>query len=584
MFDKSSAEIVSNRKLYARLLTYLTPYWKAFVLAIFSMCLIAATEPVFPYIMKYLLDTGFKATDPRLVWLFPAGIVLLFSVRGILSFCTSYLMTWVSANVVTDVRKAMFEKMLTLQTQAFHEYSPSKFISKIAVDTGHLSDAVTNTLITAVRESLTAIALLLYLFYLNWQLTLLTLIIAPLLAAIVYGFSKRMRASTKATLESVRNLFHSIEETASAHKVVKIYGGQKQQSRRFNEESNTYRRATMKEAIPASAITPITHLAASLAVALIIYLALSQSTGEASISAGGFISFITALLMLISPIKQLTTISSALNRGLASCESVFSFLDMTSESDVGEITLNKSLGKIEFRDVNFKYPDSEKLALKKINFVIEPGQTVALVGASGGGKTTVSGLLPRFYNPLSGQILIDDININDLKLSSLRSNIALVSQDIVLFNDTIEANIAYGSHNESSREQIIAAAKAANAWEFIQQLPFGLETSIGESGMKLSGGQRQRIAIARALLKNCPILILDEATSALDTESERLIQVALQNLMKNRSTLVIAHRLSTIEHAHEILVLDQGQIIESGTHQELMALGHYYAGLNKIQT
>jgi ATP-binding cassette, subfamily B, bacterial MsbA len=574
---------ISNRQLYSRLLIYLKPYWKAFTLAVFSMSLIAATEPVFPYIMKYLLDTGFKTTDSRLVFAIPLGIIMLFTIRGILSFCTNYLMTWISSNIVSDVRKDMFEKMLELPTQVFHDYPPSKFISRIAVDTGDLSDAVTNTLITAVRESLTALALFFYLLYLDWKLTLLTLIIAPLLAAIVHGFSKRMRASTRATQDAVRRLFHCIEETASAHKVIKIYGGQEQQNQRFVDESNMLRRSTMKEAIPASAITPITHLAASLAVALIIYLALNQSTNHSGFSAGSFISFITALLMLISPIKQLTTISSALNRGLAACESVFSFMDTTPEPDSGTIRLKKTRGKIEFVDVDFQYSGIDQLALKKINFSIEPGQTIALVGASGGGKTTVSGLLPRFYIPLRGAILLDGININDLELSSLRSNIALVSQDIVLFNDTIEANIAYGSYNQSSREQVIAAAKAANAWEFIQQLPFGLETSIGESGIKLSGGQRQRIAIARALLKNAPILILDEATSALDTESERLIQVALQNLMHNRSTLVIAHRLSTIEHAHKIYVLDQGQIVESGTHQELMTLGHYYAGLNKLQ-
>ena len=574
----------TNRELYFRLLGYVKPYWKAFALAVLAMISIAATEPVFPAIMKYLLDNGFKTGDARLVWLIPLGIVVLFVVRGILSFCTSYLMTWVSSRIITDVRREMFGKMLKLPTQTFHDLSPGKLISRIIADTGNLTDSVTHVLVTAVRETLTAAALLGYLIYLDWKLTLVTLIVGPLVAIIVKGFGKRMRAASRSTIESVRQLFHSIEESAAANKVIKIYGGQAQQTARFYEETERVRRAQMREAVPASAITPITHVAASLAVAIIIFLALSQTTGKASVSAGGFVSFITALLMLISPIKQLTTISSTLHRGLAACESVFFFLDMHGEEDDATRELPHARGEIEFEGVRFSYPGVERLALDGISFKAAAGQTIALVGASGGGKTTISALIPRFYRPASGQIRIDGIDINDVTLASLRHNIALVSQDIVLFNDTIEANIAFGSREKSTRDDVIAAAKAAHAWDFIQQLPDGLDAFIGEDGAKLSGGQRQRIAIARALLKNAPILILDEATSALDTESERQVQAALATLMKNRTTLVIAHRLSTIEHADRILVLDQGRIVESGTHAELLAKGGYYANLTRMQS
>jgi subfamily B ATP-binding cassette protein MsbA len=573
----------SNRELYVRLMHYMRPYWKPFVLAILGMVGTALTEPVFPAIMKYLLDRGFKTEDARLIWAIPAGIMLLFVVRGVLSFSTNYLMTWVSSRLITDIRREMFQKLLQLPTQVFHDLSAGKLISRLVVDSGNVSDAATNVLVTSVRESLTAMALLGYLIYLDWKLTLLTLIIAPVVALIVKGFGQRMRAASRSTIVAMRQIFHSIEETASANKVIKIFGGQAQQTLRFQEDTERLRRAVMREAVPASAITPITHVAASLAVAIIIFLALSQSTGQASASAGGFVSFITALLMLISPIKQLTTVNSTLQRGLASCESVFGFLDNPSEDDQGQIELQNARGEIEFQHVDFSYPGAERAALHDISFRARAGQTIALVGASGGGKTTVSALLPRFYTPTSGKIYIDDKDINTLTLRSLRHNIALVSQDIVLFNASLAANIAFGSSMSCSREDIVRAAKAANAWDFIEQLPEGLETFIGEDGAKLSGGQRQRIAIARALLKNAPILILDEATSALDTESERLVQAALSTLMKNRTTLVIAHRLSTIEHADCILALDQGRIIESGSHAQLIAAGGYYASLSQMQ-
>jgi len=573
----------NSRALYFRLLGYLKPYWKVFALAVVGMVGTAATEPVFPAIMKYLLDHGFQTENKRLVWLIPAGIVLLFVVRGLLTFSTNYLMTWISTRLVSDLRQQMFAKILTLPTQVFHDQSSGKLISRLLYDAENVNQAATNVLVTAVRESLTALALLAYLLYLDWKLTLVTLTIAPLIALIVQGFSKRMRAASRNSLEALRTISHTVEEAVNANKVIKIYGGQAQQGQRFLDNVERFRRSMMREAVPASAISPITHAAAAVAVAIITFLALSQSTGQAGTSAGGFVSFIAAMLLLISPIKQLTSISPLMQRGLAACESVFGLLDSSAEDDSGRRQLHNARGDIEFDHVSFSYPGAERPALVDISFSIAAGQTVALVGSSGGGKTTISALIPRFYNPTSGQIRVDNVDIKELTLTNLRLNIALVSQDIVLFNDTVEANIAFGASKACSREEVIAAAQAAHAWDFIQRLPNGIDTLIGEDGAKLSGGQRQRIAIARALLKNAPILILDEATSALDTESERQVQAALAVLMENRTTLVIAHRLSTIEHADRILVLDQGRIVESGTHAALQAAGGYYANLNRMQ-
>jgi subfamily B ATP-binding cassette protein MsbA len=573
----------SDRALYFRLLGFIRPYWKAFSIAVFCMVCTAATEPVFPAILKHLLDSGFRAEDARLVWLIPISIVLLFVMRGILSFITNYLMTWVSTKLVVDLRRAMFDKLIYAPTQIFHAQPASQWISRLLYDVDNINQAATNVLVTAVRESLTALALLAYLLYLDWKLTLITLTVGPVIAVLIQSFGRRIRKASKASLESLRAVAHTVEETTAASKVIKIYGAQAQQQARFRGVTESFRRSMMKEAVPASALTPITHMTASLAIAFIIFMALSRSMGQAGDTAGGFVSFITAMLLLISPIKQLTTISPILQRGLAACESVFGVLDSPGEEDKGREKLVDCRGDIRFENVYFRYPGSEKLALNDVCFHVRSGETVALVGASGGGKTTLAALIPRFYAPESGRISIDGVDISALSLESLRSKIALVSQDIVLLNDTVQANIAFGQPGEVDVTRVQEAAIASNAWDFIRQLPQGLNTRIGENGSTLSGGQRQRIAIARALLKNAPILILDEATSALDSESERLVQEALSTLMHNRTTLVIAHRLSTIERADQILVMDQGRIVESGDHASLVAADGYYANLRRLQ-
>jgi ATP-binding cassette, subfamily B, bacterial MsbA len=573
-----------DRQLYLRLLGFIRPYWKAFAVAVVCMVCTAATEPVFPAILKHLLNSGFHTDDPRMVWLIPASIVLLFFARGVLSFLTNYLMTWVSTRLVIDLRRAMFDKLVHAPTQVFHTQPASYWITRLHNDVDGINQAATNVLVTAIRESLTAIALLSYLIYLDWQLTLITLTVGPVIAVLIQSFSRRIRKASRASLESLRAVAHTVEETTAANKVIKIYGAQTQQKDRFHAVTENFRRSMMKEAVPASALTPITHTTASIAIAFIIFMALSNAAGQAGNTAGDFVSFITAMLLVISPIKQLTTISPILQRGLAACESVFGVLDAPMEADSGPAKLPQCKGDIRFHNVSFRYPGSDKLALDKVNLHVMPGQTIALVGASGGGKSTLASLIPRFYAAESGHITIDGVDINTLTLSSLREHIALVSQDIVLLNDSIRANIAFGQSRNANETQIREAAVAAHAWEFISQLPQGLDTLTGENGASLSGGQRQRIAIARALLKNAPILILDEATSALDTESERMVQEALATLMQNRTTLVIAHRLSTIERADHIVVLDQGRIVEEGDHASLLARNGYYANLQRLQT
>jgi ATP-binding cassette, subfamily B, bacterial MsbA len=573
----------ADRALYLRLLGFIRPHWRAFSIAVICMVCTAATEPVFPAIMKYLLDSGFRAAEARMIWLIPTCIVLLFVVRGILSFVTNYLMTWVSTRLVVDLRRAMFDKLVGAPTQIFQTQPASQWIARLLYDVDNINQAATNVLVTAVRESLTAVALLSYLVYLDWKLTLVTLTVGPVIAVLIQSFGRRIRKASKASLESLRAVAHTVEETTAANKVIKIYGGQAQQRERFHAVTESFRRSMMKEAVPASALTPITHMTASIAIAFIIYMALSRAMGQAGDTAGGFVSFITAMLLLISPIKQLTTISPILQRGLAACESVFGVLDAPVEADAGQAQLSDCKGDLRFENVSFRYPGSDRLALKQIDLRIQRGQTIALVGASGGGKSSLAALIPRFYTPESGSITVDGVDIATLTLANLRGHIALVSQDIVLLNDSIRANITFGQSRGADDAKVKAAAVAAHAWEFISQLPQGLDTLTGENGATLSGGQRQRIAIARALLKDAPILILDEATSALDTESERAVQEALATLMRNRTTLVIAHRLSTIERADLIVVLDQGRIVESGDHASLIQRNGYYAHLQRLQ-
>ncbi len=571
-----------SRDLYLRLLGHVRPHWKGFALTLAATALAAATEPLFPALMKPLLDKGFgQGEQGWLAWL-PLAIVGIFLLRGVAGFLAGYGMSWVSNKVITDLRQLMFERLMRLPASYFDAHASSIPATRIAYDVNGVAAAATSTLTVLIRDTLSVIGLVAWLLWLNWKLTLISLAVIPLTALVVRAFSKRLRRLSLSAQEGMAQMNQVLHESIRGQKVVKIFGGEEHATARFHKVNNALRGYGMRQAIAAAAVAPITQIFASVGLAIVVWVALQQSAGNET-TVGGFVSFITAMLLLLAPLKHLADINAPLQRGLAAAESVFRMLDEAAEVDTGSVALGRARGEIEFSGVGLRYAGAERDALDAIDLAIRPGETVALVGPSGGGKTSLVNLVPRFYHAGSGQIRIDGQDIETLTLASLRANIAHVGQDVFLFDDTVAANIAYGGKRDASRGEIEAAARAAHALEFIQALPQGFDTLIGENGSRLSGGQRQRIAIARAILKDAPILILDEATSALDSESERAVQEALETLMRGRTTLVIAHRLSTVEHAHRIVVLAQGRIAEIGSHAELLASGGLYAGLYRLQ-
>jgi subfamily B ATP-binding cassette protein MsbA len=574
--------VQDSRDLYLRLLGHVRPHWKGFVLTLAATALAAATEPLFPALMKPLLDKGFGQGDQGwLAWL-PLAIVGIFILRGVAGFFASYGMSWVSNKVITDLRQLMFERLMRLPASYFDAHASSVPATRIAYDVNGVAAAATSTLTVLIRDTLSVIGLVAWLLWLNWKLTLISLAVIPLTALVVRAFSKRLRRLSLSAQEGMAQMNEVLQESIRGHKVVKIFGGEQHATTRFYKVNNALRGYGMRQAIAAAAVAPITQIFASVGLAIVVWVALQQSAGNET-TVGGFVSFITAMLLLLAPLKHLADINAPLQRGLAAAESVFRMLDEATEVDAGTVTLGRARGKIEFAGVGLRYTGAERDALSGVNLSIRPGETLALVGPSGGGKTSFVNLVPRFYHAGQGQIRIDGHDIETLTLGSLRANIAHVGQDVFLFDDTVAANIAYGGKRDAGRREIEAAARAANALEFIERMPQGFDTTIGENGARLSGGQRQRIAIARAILKDAPILILDEATSALDSESERAVQEALETLMQGRTTLVIAHRLSTVEHADRIAVLAQGRIAEIGSHAQLLAAGGVYASLYRLQ-
>ena len=559
----------TTRELYTRLLRYVVPYWKVFLLAIVSIMVLAATEPAIPALMKPLLDGSFIKKDPDTIRLMPVLLILLFLVRGVSNYISSVSLSWVSGKVIKDLRTDMFSRLLTLPSRFYDDNPTGTLISKITFNVEQVAAAASESLLIMVRDTLSVIGLLALMAWINWQLSVIFFVVAPAIGIVVKLMSGRLRRLSTFLQQSMGDMTNVVEEAIKGNRVVKLFGGQDYENKRFDTITNRVRHMNLKIIATSAANVPAVQMIAVIALAIMIYIASSQ-TLENEFTVGSFISFFGAMGLLFSPIKRLTKVNEQLQRGMAASQSIFELLEQPPEPETGNLRMPAIRGALSFRHVSLRYDTDKIAALDDVSLDIEPGETVALVGKSGSGKSSLAALVPRFYQPTGGQILLDGEDLQDVNLADLRAGIALVNQDIVLFNDTIAANIAYGSMRGADRAAITAAAEAAHAMEFISMLPDGMETLIGENGARLSGGQRQRLAIARALLKDAPVLVLDEATSALDTESERHVQVALETLMRGRTSLIIAHRLSTIEHADRIVVLDQGRVVESGSHRELL--------------
>ncbi len=566
--------------VYLRLLHFTRQYWLAFALGILGNILAAAANATFAWLLKPVLDKGFIARDIHFIHWLPAIIFGAFLIRGFANYLGDYYMAWVGRQTVMRFRQQIFAHLLKMPAEFYDQISSGKLLSAIIYNVDQLARASTDAVVTIVQESCTVIGLITVMFIISWKLSLIYIFAVPLIALTARYASQRMRRLSKNLQESMGETTQIAQEAIEGYQVIRIFGGQQYEYQKFKKITEQNRSKEIKVTATNSLSGGLVQQVAGIAIAIIIAVATLHST---HITAGGFASLLATMLAILKPMKNLTNVSSTIQKGIAAAESIYELLDSPTEKDHGTQTLTYTPGHIIFDRVSFAYPNAEQKILHRISLHIPAGKTTAIVGRSGSGKSTLVKLIPHFYDQYEGQILLDGIDLNHIRLSSLRDQIALVSQQVILFNDTLANNIAYGGMAETSKEAIIQAAKAAYAHDFIAQLPHGYETLIGDNGVLLSGGQRQRIAIARAILKNAPILILDEATSALDTESEYFIQQALTALIKNRTTIVIAHRLSTIENADQIIVLDQGQVVEQGTHQILLAQNGHYAKLYRGQ-
>ncbi len=574
----------SSLKVYLRLLKYVVPYWVAFAISIIGFLLFASSQPMLAHMLKLFLD-GLQNPEHAtllgvsMIYGVPLLIVLIALYQGIGSFLGNYYLAKVARGVVHDLRCALFDSLLTLPNRYFDNHNSGHLISRITYNVTMVTGAATDSIKVVIREGLTVVFLFGYLLYINWRLTLVLLAILPIIALLVTSASKKFREQSKKIQVAMGDVTHVASETIQGYRVVRSFGGERYEEQRFHKASADNMNRSLKMTRIQAVYTPMLQLVIYIGMAVLMYLVL-YLRGDASV--GELVAYITAAGLLPKPIRQLSEVSATIQKGLAAAESIFEQLDEAPEVDRGSVERERISGRLEVRNLSFQYPGAEKPVLNDISFSAEPGQMIALVGRSGSGKSTLASLIPRFYHHESGQILLDGVDVEDYKLRNLRRHIALVTQQVTLFNDSVANNIAYGDLAGAPREAIEQAVEAAYAKEFVDKLAQGLDTEVGENGVLLSGGQRQRLAIARALLKDAPILVLDEATSALDTESERHIQAALDRVMKGRTTLVIAHRLSTIEKADLILVMDQGRIVERGTHAALLEQNGYYARLHAM--
>jgi len=569
-------------EIYKRLASYALKHWRYLVMAIIGLVIGGATIPLFSMYMQPLLDGTFMEKDPETIRWAPLALLAIFLLRGVASFISNYSIEWIGRSVVKEIRGELFARLLRLPVAYYDKNNTGKLVTRLIYHVEQVALAATKGLTVLVQDTVIVLGSIAVMFYYSWKLTLIILVVAPIIAALIAYVSRRFRKLSSQIQEQVGEVTQISGEAIGATREIRIYDGLDYEEKRFRAVNELNHMSYMKRIVTERLSMPIVQFIMAIALALVVYTA-THGDQINTFTPGRFMAFMTAMIALLDPVKRLTQVSSTLQSGVAAGESIFNLLDEAPEKDTGNITLERARGQFEFKDVGFAYNQETPEVLKDISFSVKSGEKIALVGHSGSGKTTLVNLLPRFYDDWSGEISLDGHPLEDIKLQNLRQQFAYVGQDVTLFNDTVRNNIAYGKLRSVGDEKVEAAAKAAYALDFIQKLPQGFDTQVGENGTLLSGGQKQRIAIARAILADAPILILDEATSALDTQSERHIQEALETLLQNRTTFMIAHRLSTIEKADKILMMDGGKIIESGTHSELLANNGAYAKLYHLQ-